>query len=165
MRSFFLSLVLLALVLAALPAHAERPYVAIEQRLSAEQLKATGLDQLSTEQLALLNTLLKEDQQAQVQAVRSEVEQESTSRGGFFDREKREPIISKIAGPFSGWSGRTSFKLENGQTWRVINTPDYYVPKSKVKSGLAVAITPALLGGWNMQIEGHSLRAKVTPVR
>ena len=165
MRNLFLVVILSALASPASVAQAEPPYVAIEHRLSAEQLKATGLDQLNAEQLALLNKLLKEDQQAQVQAVRSEVEQASKSGGGVFDRDKREPIVSRIVGEFSGWSASTSFRLENGQTWRVTNTPDYYVPKSKAKAGLAVSISPAMLGGWLLRVEGHSVPAKVKQVR
>jgi hypothetical protein len=165
MRKRFLVALLSLLASFTLVAHAERSYVAIEQRLTAEQLKATGLDQLNAEQLVLLNTLLKEDQQAQVQAVRSEVEKESKSGGGFFDRDEREPIVSRIVGDFSGWSASTSFRLENGQTWRVTNTPDYYVPKSKAKAGLAASISPTALGGWILRVEGHSVPAKVTQVQ
>ena len=165
MRKLFLVTILSLLTSFTVVAHAERPYVAIEQRLTAEQLKTTGLDQLSPEQLAALNILLKEDQQVQVQAVRSEVEQASKAGGGVFDRDEREPIVSRIVGEFSGWSASTSFRLENGQTWRVINTPDYYVPKSKAKAGLAVSISPAMLGGWLLRVEGHSVPAKVTQIR
>ncbi|MBC7990156.1 MAG: hypothetical protein H7Y19_11315 [Luteimonas sp.] len=165
MRNLFLVVILSALASLASVAQAEPPYVAIEQRLSAEQLKATGLEQLNAEQLALLNKLLKEDQQVQVQAVRSEVEQASKSGGGVFDRDEREPIVSRIVGEFSGWSASTSFRLENGQTWRVTNTPDYYVPKSKAKAGLAVSISPVMLGGWLLRVEGHSVPAKVTQVQ
>lgn len=163
MRKLFLVTILSLLASVTFVARAERPYVAIEQRLTAEQLKATGLDQLSAEQLAALNTLLKEDQQVQVQAVRSEVEQEAKSSG--IDRDKSEPIVSRIVGEFSGWSASTSFRLENGQTWRVTNTPDYYVPKSKAKAGLAVSVSPGMLGGWVLRVEGHSVPAKVTQVR
>ena len=45
-----------------LPSSAERPYAAIEQRLNAQQMQATGLDQLDAERLSLLNQLLREEQ-------------------------------------------------------------------------------------------------------
>ena len=38
------------------------PYVEVERRLTAEQMRATGLDTLSPEQLALLNRLLRDTQ-------------------------------------------------------------------------------------------------------
>lgn len=56
------------LCLAPLAALAAEPYVAVEQRLTAEQRKATGIDTLSPQQLALLNRLLSEDRAEAVQA-------------------------------------------------------------------------------------------------
>lgn len=153
---------LLTLVCCAFALYAQEPYRPIEQRLTAEQLHATGLDQLDAEQLRLLNTLLRDEQSAQVAEVREQAEQDAeTSRGsGFFDR-AREPVFSKIEGEFTGWSAGTRFKLANGQTWRVIGTPDYYVPKSKAATAPAVVLAPGLVGGWYLQVEGHGPHAKV----
>jgi hypothetical protein len=155
----------LALACCAFALQAQESYRPIEQRFTAEQLRATGLDQLSAEQLRALNALLREEQTAQVAAVREETETEvRKSRGsGFFDRE-REPVVSRIDGEFGGWSAGTRFQLANGQTWRVIDTPDYYVPKSKAMTAPAVVLAPGLLGGWYMQVEGHGPRAKVQQV-
>ena len=61
---------LFSCVLAGGDAHAERPYTAIEQRLSAEQMRATGLDQLRPEQLSLLNQLLSNEQPSRRKARR-----------------------------------------------------------------------------------------------
>ena len=49
-------------MLAPVVASAERPYAAIEQRLNAQQMQATGLDQLDAERVSLLNQLLREEQ-------------------------------------------------------------------------------------------------------
>ena len=107
--------------------------------------------------MSLLNSLLKDERAAEVEAVRAEARRDNES-----DADKnREPIVSKIVGDFAGWSASTTFQLANGQTWRVVNTPDYYVPKSKTLANPAVSITPGLLGGWFLQVEGHSVRAKV----
>ena len=62
LRRALVAAVLLPTMLVSGVALAERPYVAIEQRLSAEQIHATGLDQLSPAQLSLLNQLLREEQ-------------------------------------------------------------------------------------------------------
>src|SRR5688572_2586136 len=53
--------VLLALSFAPATAMAQQAYVDIEQRLTAEQRHATGLDKLSLAQLELLNRLLREE--------------------------------------------------------------------------------------------------------
>lgn len=154
-----LALVLLCSL--AVAAHAQAPYVPIEQRLSGEQLRATGLDQLSAEQLRLLNSLLGEEQATQIASARADASEQARRSAARGDR---EPIVSRIVGDFRGWSDGTRFLLGNGQTWRVIATPDFYVPKSKAVSGPAVAITPGLVGGWYMQVEGQPVRAKVQQV-
>jgi hypothetical protein len=146
-----------------LAAWGQNTYVPLEQRLSPEQFHDTGLDQLSEEQLRRLNALLRDDRAAQVAAVRKEVEREA-DRGGLLRRD-REPAVTKITGEFRGWSNGTRFQLENGQVWRVIDTPEYYVPKSKYLVAPAVALTPGLLGGWYLQVEGQSPRAKVQQVK
>lgn len=149
---------LFAALLAAAPSHAERPYVAIEERLTAEQLRETGLDQLSAQQLQRLNALLREEGEVQRAVVRQEL-----ARAAPADPDRREAIISKLVGDFSGWSGSTVFRLENGQAWRVVDTADYYLPKSKARSGLTAVVLPGSFGSWFLQIEGHPVRAKVKP--
>ncbi len=164
MRSQSLSFIVGALFLCSVAsiARAQQAYVPLEQRLSSEQMRATGLDQITPDQLSVLNTLLSEEQSVQAQALRKEVEQEK-SRSGLLRRD-REPIVSKLVGEFRGWSNGTRFQLGNGQTWRVIDTPEYYVPKSKFTAAPAVAVSPGLLGAWYIQVEGHSPRAKVQEV-
>lgn len=149
-------------------------YVPVEQRFSAAQLRETGLDQLSPAQLARLNALLRDDQTAQVAAVREETrrevaaaapaEAEAEGGRGMFDR-RAEPVVSRIVGEFRGWTSGTVLTLANGQRWRVVQTSQLYLPKSKYVDGPAVALTPGLVSGWYLQVEGQSPRAKVQLVR
>ncbi|QNP41279.1 hypothetical protein [Lysobacter solisilvae (ex Woo and Kim 2020)] len=135
--------------LAAAPAFAERPYVAIEQRLSAEQMQATGLDQLSAEQLSLLNRLLSVEQTAVVEESR---------------RERTlppEPVTSAVKGEVRGWEKGTVFELENGQRWRVIEG-DYYA--TKPLSNPKATVRPGVFSSWYLQIEGIGIGAKVKRV-
>ena len=46
----------------------------------------------------------------------------------------------------------------------MIDTQEYYVPKSKAVAAPAVVLVPGLLGGWYLQVEGHGPRAKVQRV-
>lgn len=156
---------LFALACCACALQAQEPYRPIEQRFTAEQLRATGLDRLDAGQLRQLNALLRDEQTAQAAAVREEAEQKAakSARSGFFDRD-REPVVSKIDGEFAGWSAGTRLRLANGETWRVIDTAEYYVPKSKATTAPAVVLAPGLLGGWYLQVEGHGPRAKVQRV-
>lgn len=141
---------------------AQQRYTPIQQRLDAAQMRATGLDQLTPQQLSLLNELLQQEQVVQAKAVREEAKAER-SGGGIFDR--GEPVVSKLVGTFEGWSNGTRFTLENGQVWRVVDTPEYYIPKSKYLAAPAVVLAPGLSGAMFMQVQGQRMRAKVRAVK
>lgn len=143
------------LLLHAAAAPAERGYVDIEKRLTAEQFKATGLDRLSAQQLELLNSLLSEEQKTVVQAAKAEGGQRS---GGLFGDAGTEPVESTLKGEFRGWSKGTIFTLENGQRWRVIGG-DYYL--GKAVAAPRVKVSPGKISGWYLKVEGHNPSAKV----
>lgn len=149
---------LAALFAAALPLQA-REYVAIEKRLTPEQMKATGLDQLTSGQLQLLNTLLDEDRKAVVAEARKESGPRVT--GTLFGGDGLEPVRSTLTGDLRGWSRGTVFNLENGQHWRVIDG-DYHA--GKPLGNARVVVTPGKISGWYLQVEGHNPRPKVQRV-
>ena len=103
----------LTLLLASFAVLAKQPYVDIEQRLTAEQLHATGLDQLSSEQLQLLNGLLREDVVKAVEASKTEAETERASSSSLIGLND-QPIRSRVKGSVGGWEPGTVFELENG---------------------------------------------------
>lgn len=153
-------LALLFVLLLAMPglATAQQP---IEKQMTADEFKAAGLDKLSAAELASLNSWMTRQAGQQAAAVREQVKEERKGFGGFFDGKDQEPLVSKISGEFLGWENGTVFRLANGQRWRVIDTPLYYVPKRRASVDPAVSITPSLMGAWRLQVEGHSVRAKV----
>ncbi|MFZ5657678.1 MAG: hypothetical protein ACOY37_11605 [Pseudomonadota bacterium] len=102
----------LALLLGALPAIAQEGYVPIEKRLTTEQMRETGLAQLTPRQLELLNRLLAADRSSAVAQAREEAKHEPA-------RAERVPVESRIAGSFRGWQPGLVLALENGQRWRV----------------------------------------------
>jgi hypothetical protein len=142
---------LFSCVLASGDAHAERPYTSIEQRLSAEQMRATGLDQLRPEQLSLLNQLLS-NEQATIAAQSAQAERER--RG----KETRTPVSSSAKGEFRGWQNGTVFELENGQRWRVVDS-DFQATRPMANP--RVTISPGAFGSWYMLVEGTSVKVKV----
>ncbi len=170
-RSMRSARLLLVAALACLPAVAalaqDAGYRPIEQRMPADVRRAAGVDQMTPAQLAALNAWLQQEQTRQVELARGEVrEQIKEERKGFGSSlfgggKDEEPIVSKIVGTFEGWEGATVFKLANGQRWRVIDTPPYYVPKRRASVDPAVSVSPSLMGSWRLQVEGHSVRAKV----
>jgi hypothetical protein len=143
--------VLSTFVLASGSALAERPYTPIEQRLSPEQMHATGLDQLQPAQLSLLNQLLSSEQ-ANIAARSAQAERERRSE------DARTPVSSSLKGEFLGWQNGTEFELENGQRWRVTDN-DFQATRRLAKP--KVTISPGLFGSWYMLVEGTSVKAKV----
>lgn len=155
MRIFLPIVLAAALLMHATAAQAERNYVPIEKRLTAEQFKSTGLDQLSAAQLELLNSLLSEEQKTVVQATKAESAKRPS--GGLFG-DGAEPVVTTLKGEFKGWSKGTILNLENGQRWRVIDG-DYYVGKAIAAPKVRVA--PGKISGWYLKVEGHNPSAKV----
>lgn len=143
--------VLLSGLAASSVALAGRPYVAIEQRLSSEQMHATGLDQLNLQQLSLLNQLLRDDAESIA------AESAAAGRGGA-KREAPAPIRSRLTGEFKGWETGTVFKLDNGQRWRVV---EGQFSTTRHVSDPDVTVRPGFLGSWYMQVEGIAVDIKV----
>ena len=136
-------------------ADAQQRYVPIEQRLSPEQLQATGLDTLSAQQRQLLNQLLSNEQAV----VEERVEKSARSRlAGLLDRKQAEPVRAAIKGEFRGWVAGSVIELDNGQRWRVTEGELYL---RKPMAHAQATITPGMVSGWYLQVEGQSPRAKV----
>ncbi|HZH44741.1 MAG TPA: hypothetical protein VEY50_11730 [Lysobacter sp.] len=153
----------LLLTLAIAPAAAQDAYVPIEQRLSAEQLRETGLDALSPDQLRRLNQILRDEQAGVAQRAKAEAAREQNDRVGLLDRDTREPIESSIVGRFRGWSGGERLTLANGQTWQVLDTPPLVLRGSLENP--KVVISPGFMGAWYLTVEGQSPKAKVRRIK
>ena len=138
------------------PAMAAQPYVAIEKRLSPEQLHASGLDTLSAEQLATLNRLLSDEQVAR---------DRDETQGSVGLREKRpeaEPVSATAKGDARGWSKGDVVELDNGQRWRVVEGELYL---GKATGQRKVTIARGAFGAWYMQVDGQTPRLKVQRVQ
>lgn len=76
--------------------------------------------------------------------------------------EAAEAVESSLVGTYDGWTGRTVFKLENGQIWQQAGggqRVDDARPSPKVK------IYPGMLGVYWLEVEGVRERVKVKPVK
>lgn len=158
-------LVFLALALLPSLAWAQAPYVKLEQRLSAEQLRATGLDTLTPEQLALLNALLDEQTTATVQAVRAEAKAEVAASGTQRDPDPSRfiglsdgPIASRAKGTVSGWEPGTEFVLENGQVWKVLKGK---MRLDAPRESPEILVVPGFAGRWFLQVDPDLPKARV----
>jgi hypothetical protein len=150
---------------------AQSAYVDIEKRLTAEQLRATGLDTLTAEQLARLNALLRDsdakfvdDVKAQTKAeVRAEaLRDQPVSVDSRADRAfiglNDAPIRSRATGKVSGWAPGDVFQLENGQQWKVLKGK---MTLSKALQSPEVVILPGIAGRWFLQVGEDMPKARV----
>jgi hypothetical protein len=169
MRSSIL-LVFTLLLGCALPAFAQSPAAQppIEQAMTPEQFKAAGLDKLSADELANLNTWLNrtittETARAAEQAAVQATEKVETENRGFFHFGSSDPIEAKIAGQFSGFRKGNTYTLDNGQQWRQTDTAS--LAGVRVENP-GVKITPSLIGNtWYLRIDGYNTRAKVERIK
>jgi hypothetical protein len=137
-------------------AMAEQAYVNIEQRLSAEQLRETGLNTLSAEQLERLNQLLSAESNklVKIEKPTSEDRPISASYIGLNDK----PIKSRLKGSVSGWEVDTVFELENGQRWKVLKG------KMKLRKPMQapdIMLVPGVAGRWFLQVDEDLPKARV----
>ena len=139
------------LALAPTAAMAQQAHVDIEQRLTAEQRHATGLDTLSPAQLELLNRLLRE---ASAKTDPANGERSPAAYIGLDD----QPIRSRLKGPVDGWAPGTVFELENGQQWKVLKGS---MRLHKVLQAPEIVVVPGLAGRWFLQVDEDLPKARV----
>jgi hypothetical protein len=136
---------------------ASEAYVSLEQRLTPEQMKATGLDALKPEQLALLNQILSDESRKQISkepTARRENVNEPMLYAGMDDK----PITSRAKGDVSGWEPGTVFELENGQTWKVLKGS---MKLRNTRNNPEVILIPGLAGRWFLQVDEDAPKARV----
>jgi len=130
----------------------------LEERMSKDEFRAAGLGKLTPAELKVLNDWISGHA-----IVRTITKIETPTGKPVFetDQGQRQIIETRISGRFSGWYGKTVFRLDNGQEWTQAESGQfsngkYDNPKVKVK--------PMLLGSWLMYIEpcGCSVRVDRT---
>lgn len=168
LRPFALSSVLLAALFAMPLAFAQQAGERIEQQMTPEQFKATGLDQLSAEQLENLNawlnrTLEAETTKAATVAAKQAKEQVEDENRGFLHFGSDEAIAGRLQGEFRGFGKGREYRLENGQLWRQVD--------SSTLAGVRldnpqVTIKPSMIGNaWYLNVEGYNTTVKVERVK
>lgn len=192
MRLRIATMVLVSLLSGAVLA-ADKP-LDVRDAMTASQFHATGLDQLTPEQLAAFNAWLSSyahapaaaaasndgktqlpipgapssaaslpsaqpDQHATGMLVNTPASPAPAASTADFGRETMTPqqrgepdrIESRILGSFSGWNGRSVFKLENGQVWQQADSSSYEVTLQDPK-----VVIKRLGLGYLLTLPGHS---------
>lgn len=159
------------LVLWSAAGFARTPYVALEQRLTPEQLREVGL---SPQQLAALNRMLGEAdaRDAHAGAALTEPAPQSgdgpqvgagaapprAAGTGQFIGLNDEPIKSRLKHDVAGWEPGTVFELENGQQWKVLKG------SMKLRKPMAkpeIVVVPGVAGRWFLQVDEDMPKARV----
>ena len=143
----------LCLLLSALPALAQQ-FSSLEERMSAADFKAAGLDKLSPEELKYLDGWLQAHQKARMVS--------PSGKPVFYADEDRKEFETHLVGSFGGWSGGTQFNLNNGQVWKQAESGAYSCP---TMTNPKVTIKPMLLGSWLMYVEGCNESVRVERVK
>ena len=153
-----------SLALLAMAAVAAEGWVRIEQRLTPAQMRETGLDKLSAEQLARLNEILaNEDSAGRVDAAAVERKADAERRGadlgaGGYIGMDAERITTRIEGRVEGWEPGTEFHLANGQVWKVLKgSMKLRTPKESPE----VVLVPGVMGRWFLQVDEDAPKARV----
>lgn len=142
--------------------------------MTVEERTALGLQKLTAEELARLETAVQHYKAGEVAAVETWVRHEQET-GTKEERRKNywaflfgevDPaqfvIETTLPGEFSTFDGRPVFKLANGQQWRAISPVDYTC--AKPLHDPRVVVKPGALGSFWLEIKGGP-QVKVQPVR
>lgn len=156
----------------------------IENLMTAEQLRATGVSSLNALQKAELSKWLADylsgatpditensttpiqatPQESQVNVATESTQtppaqvQEPESMPSWRQRREKVDFESKIVGNFTGWEGATLFRLENGQVWQQRRGRRWKVNLQDP----AVRIYQNFMGAYEMEVlsEGRSIGVK-----
>lgn len=155
-------------------------------QLTPAERTAAGLDQLTAEQSAALDQLAqryakegsraevakaREETKAEVAKVREEtktevehqVKKNEESKFGLTGTKgPTEGIKSRLTGTFTGWSGRTLFRLQNGQQWVQADTSDFY--SVAAQDSPEVEVVQSGLGGWKLYLTSNGRWVRVKRV-
>ncbi|MFK8042824.1 hypothetical protein [Congregibacter sp.] len=90
---------------------AEDDFPGFKKLMTVEEFEGTGLNKLSGKELDALNEWLIRYTAGEAQVLQATSE-------AVREAERSYEVESRITGDFSGWTGKTVFRLENGQVWR-----------------------------------------------
>jgi hypothetical protein len=137
--SFFLSL---AFAMSLGSAFGQEESAGIQQQMSPAEFKAAGLQKLTPEELAKLNSWLQGYRET---AVKTAV----TKAAERAERDKRSLIVSRVDGTWNGIAPGVVIQLEDGSKWKLANKDEHY---GGYADHPAVAVWKSGLFGWKMRV-------------
>ncbi len=118
----------------------------LQKAMTPENYEAAGLSKLDAAERAKLDEFIRN-----YLAVSNERTATAAVEQAIKDKKVTPEVIqSRIVGPFSGYNGRTTFTLENGQRWAQSQRDTAYFPK--IDSPPVVIVKAGM--GYRMHIAG-----------
>ncbi len=164
--------IFLAFLLAAAPVAAESLFPGIKAIMSPEEQRNAGIDQLTANQLAVIDTAIvryyasnlksqisSEANQIAEKMRQADRENSFLSRFGLPDISGEWRDQPGIKGRVTGWVGGNSFRLDNGQVWQGAEP----IPFELVNREVEIAPRPG--GHYALQVEGKNTTVRVVRVK
>ncbi|MEY2501777.1 MAG: hypothetical protein QOI07_2111 [Verrucomicrobiota bacterium] len=128
MKQFVSFLCLLSASVLSLPAaEPENPaFPGLQKAMTPEQYEAAGLSKLEAAERAKLDEFIRNYVAVSNEKVATTAVDKAVKENKV---QAPEVIQSRIVGPFTGYTGRTVFTLENGQRWAQSQMDSAYFPK------------------------------------
>lgn len=150
-------------------AFAQVPFSSLEERMTFQEFRNSGLEKLSQQELEQLNQWVRSHSLGGEEAVFIAGQQQqqpfdtvNAGRIGFQDYQGTAvPLVLRIKGTFDGWRGKTKFEFENGMVWRQIQEDQLGI---RPIENAEVTLEPGLFGSWYLGIEGVNKRIQVKRV-
>jgi hypothetical protein len=149
MKQFVSFLCVLSASVLSLPAaEPENPaFPGLQKAMTPEQYEAAGLSKLEAAERAKLDEFIRNYVAVSNEKVATTAVDKAVKENKV---QAPEVIQSRIVGPFTGYTGRTVFTLENGQRWAQSQMDSAYFPK--IDSPPVVIVKAGF--GYRMHIAG-----------
>jgi hypothetical protein len=133
----------------------------LQDMMTADEFRAAGLEKLSSEELKNLNAWLQGYRQTAETKAAEKATEVATKKAASESRSKLDQILSRVDGEFTGLTGHSVIKLEDGSVWKQANADDRY--RAQVTYHPPVAVMHGVFG-YKMRIVGTG-EFYVNPVR
>ena len=134
----------------------------VQKAMSPQAYEAAGISKLSPEERARLDEFIRNYAASTSEKAATAAVDQATKEGKVKPNGP-EIIQSSIVGRFSGYNGRTTFTLENGQVWKQAQQVSRAYPPVDSPPVLIIKGT-AVLAGYRMYIAGGG-NVRVSRVR
>ena len=166
-------------------------FESLDKAMTADERVKSGIDSLTVQQREFLNSWLKArygepaqveasepdtaivrtpatsvTTEADAQAIETEVERRvaaklAATQTGKDSPKGDMPLEARLVGDFKGWTGKTVFRLDNGQVWRQRSASTYRHKGSDMR----VRFEQNWMGGWEMEVLSSGKSVLVKKVR